>query len=923
MSDDLVTVQIDGHEVQLPAGKNLLEALLARDVNLPYFCWHPALGSIGACRQCGVVQYRNPEDTRGRIMMACMTPVTEGARFSLQAPNAVEFRKSVIEGLMISHPHDCPVCEEGGECHLQDMTVMTGHRDRRYRGKKVTHRNQYLGPLLGHEMNRCITCYRCVRFYQDYAGGNDLAAFGSRDHVYFGRAEDGVLTNEFAGNLVEVCPTGVFTDKPLGKLYTRKWDLESSPSVCTGCALGCGIMVATRYGEFRRIHNRYNHRINGYFLCDRGRFGGSFVSSDTRFRRAGVRNAEGKYDAIGADEVTGYASRLIADSARVIGIGSPRASLEANHALMKLVGSDNYWSGMNRSGADTHALMLEILRKTPAQRPTMAETEDYDAVLVLGEDVTNHAPRLALSLRQATRNRAKELAKEVPIAVWDDAAVRKRAQHELSPLILVTPMADRLDDVATQTLRVAPDRIAAVGFDIAHALDPSFPGAAANETQAGNQDLDDILRILQQAKKPLIVAGTSLRHTGILKAAANIAAALTASNEQTGIMLCADECNSMGVAMMAPAHSLESIIDGNSIDTAIVLENDLTRRLSPRQWRTLRDKVNHLIVIDSVDNETISASEVVLPAATIAESEGTLVNNEGTAQRAFAALPPVEEVIPAWRWLVDIGQLLKRPGFDVLALVDDVTADCAATHPALAAIVDAAPQASYRKHGLKIARQTHRASGRTAMYADKSVHDKKPPDDDDSALAFSMEGAHTQQPSALRPFVWSPGWNSNQSINKFQAEIGGALKDGDLGIRLLDGVSNSFEPYANQARNNTRQRSLQIVRRHHIFGSDELSSLSEAVAELTPRAYCAVGTELAEDLSVSSGDGIEFDLDGALVQLEVLVDESLASGCVALPVGLVDTRHLSTLGDISLHKAVNWERRQPDTHNIIGSDRLR
>ena len=175
------TIFVDGQELQVKEGTNVLEACLSAGIDLPYFCWHPSMGSIGSCRQCAVVQYQNAEDTNGRIVMGCMTPVSEGARFSLNsgsgadsdADEAVdntidkatdkgrEFRQAVIESLMLNHPHDCPVCAEGGECHLQDMTVMVGHRDRRYRGLKNTHRNQYLGPLISHEMNRCITCYRC------------------------------------------------------------------------------------------------------------------------------------------------------------------------------------------------------------------------------------------------------------------------------------------------------------------------------------------------------------------------------------------------------------------------------------------------------------------------------------------------------------------------------------------------------------------------------------------------------------------------------------------------------------------------------------------------------------------------------------------------------------------------------------------
>ena len=224
------TIDVDGDKYVVREGTNVLHACLSHGLDLPYFCWHPALGSVGACRQCALIHYQDDNDVRGRLAMACMTPVVEGGRFSIQAPEAKAFRAAVIEWLMVNHPHDCPVCEEGGECHLQDMTVMTGHTFRRFRGRKRTFHNQQLGPFLNHEMNRCITCYRCVRFYRDYAGGTDLQAFGSRGRMYFGRLADGILENEFSGNLVEVCPTGVFTDTPFSTSYIRKWDLQSAPS---------------------------------------------------------------------------------------------------------------------------------------------------------------------------------------------------------------------------------------------------------------------------------------------------------------------------------------------------------------------------------------------------------------------------------------------------------------------------------------------------------------------------------------------------------------------------------------------------------------------------------------------------------------------------------------------------------------------
>ena len=215
-----------------------MQVCLALGFDLPYFCWHPAMHSVGACRQCAVKLFRDEQDKRGRIVMSCMTPAAEGTRISVDDPEARAFRAGVIEMLMLNHPHDCPVCDEGGECHLQDMTVLTGHNYRHTRFPKRTHRNQDIGPFVTHEMNRCIQCYRCVRFYRDHAGGRDLDVLGWHDHVYFGRQNNGRLESEFSGNLVEVCPTGVFTDKSLYSHYTRKWDLQVAPSVCAALRPG-------------------------------------------------------------------------------------------------------------------------------------------------------------------------------------------------------------------------------------------------------------------------------------------------------------------------------------------------------------------------------------------------------------------------------------------------------------------------------------------------------------------------------------------------------------------------------------------------------------------------------------------------------------------------------------------------------------
>ena len=625
------TIFVDGQELQVNDGENILEACLNAGLDLPYFCWHPAMGSIGSCRQCALVQYQNEEDTRGRIVMGCMTGVTEGARFSLNAENASEFREAVVESLMLNHPHDCPVCAEGGECHLQDMTVMVGHRDRRYKGKKNTYRNQYLGPLIHHEMNRCITCYRCERYYKDYAGGRDLGAQASHDHLYFGRHEEGVLENEFSGNLVEVCPTGVFTDKPFLKQYSRKWDLQSAPSICTGCAVGCNTAPGERYGKLKRVHNRYNHEVNGYFLCDRGRFGSGYINSDARLDYAGIKKPDGSFMAVHQQQALTTAASWM-QGKKVVGIGSPRASMEANYLLRELVGAENFSSGFSDTDSDLMAAVLKILKTTKASNPTIKQMETADAILVLGEDVTNTAPRAALAMRQALRNKSFELAEQIGLPKWQDAAVRNLAQDQLSPMIVVSAMDTRLDDVASHCISLAPDQIAEFAVMVVEAM----AGEAVADKQA-----KQVASILQQAKNPLIVSGTSMQHRGIINGAVAVAEALISKDSNVMLSLCVPEANSLGSAMLSKgSKTLSQLVSTVAdADVLLVMENDLERRLSAGQIDLLTADGTQVIAMDVLENNTLGASDMVLPAASFAESEGTLVNMEGRGAALFPSFP--------------------------------------------------------------------------------------------------------------------------------------------------------------------------------------------------------------------------------------------------------------------------------------------
>ena len=864
-----VKLLIDDVAYEVNAGSNLLQECLSLGLDLPYFCWHPCMGSVGACRQCAVKQYRNEEDQDGLLTMACMTPVQPGARISIADPQAVDFRAGVIESLMISHPHDCPVCEEGGECHLQDMTLMSGHNYRRYDKKKVTHRNQYLGPFINHEMNRCITCYRCVRFYSEYAGGVDLAAQAAHHHTYFGRHEEGVLESEFSGNLVEVCPTGVFTDRVFSENYTRKWDLQTAPSICTGCGVGCNTAPGERYGELRRIVNRYHGELNGYFICDRGRFGTGYVNHAGRLQQP--QDAEGKT----LDAETAM-SRLREIAGKAIAIGSPRAGNEANHALRKLVGEANFHGGFS---AAEQACMDEIaaLAADPAfHNPSIREIEQADAVLVLGEDVTNTAPRIALALRQSVRNRAYELADSARIPHWQDAAVREIAQHERSPLYLFATGATRLDDVAEASVIDTPSGLARQAFALAHRIHADAP-AASGDGGGNSARLNQIAERLAAAKRPLIVAGAGNGRVELIRAAGNIARALhkrRGNGEQKPVDLCllTGEVNSMGLHLLTrPENSLEAALDklaSGEAENLIVLENDLYRRAPHARVDAALNAARITVALDLLPNRTTARADLVLPVTAFSEQQATYVNYEGRAQLAWQVHRNHSAARPAWQWTGEFAHFREA------------LHDCATSAPAMTILGEVLPDTFHLPGGGKLPRQPERYSGRTAMKANLNVHEPKQAQDPDSALAFSMEGVPVRRDATLLASPWAPQWNSNQSIGKFQDEINGPLRQGHGGTLLLkreaDGAGFHPVPEADEA------TGIELMPARQIFGSEELSARSEAIRKRMTDAYVAISPELAAEHGLSHGAAVSVQGEDASVTVLACVRGSMPSGVAAL-----------------------------------------
>ena len=769
---------------------------------------------------------------------------------------------------------------------------MTGHSFRRYRFTKRTHRNQDLGPFISHEMNRCIACYRCVRYYKDYADGTDLGVYGAHDNVYFGRPEDGTLESEFSGNLVEICPTGVFTDKTHSERYNRKWDMQFAPSICQQCSIGCNISPGERYGELRRIENRYNGTVNHYFLCDRGRFGYGYVNLKDRPRQPVQRRGD-DFITLNAEQAMQGAADILRQSKKVIGIGSPRASVESNFALRELVGEENFYTGIAHGEQERLQLALKVLREGGIYTPALREIESYDAVLVLGEDVTQTGARVALAVRQAVKGKAREMAAAQKVADWQIAAILNIGQRAKHPLFVTNVDDTRLDDIAAWTYRAPVEDQARLGFAIAHALDNSAPAVDGIEPELQSK-IDVIVQALAGAKKPLIISGTNAGSLEVIQAAANVAKALKGRGADVGITMIARSVNSMGLGIMGGGSLEEALteLETGRADAVVVLENDLHRHASAIRVNAALAKAPLVMVVDHQRTAIMENAHLVLSAASFAESDGTVINNEGRAQRFFQVYDPAyydakTVMLESWRWLHSLHSTVNNRQVDWTQL-DHVIDAAIAALPQLAGIKDAAPDATFRIRGQKLAREPHRYSGRTAMRANISVHEPRQPQDIDTMFTFSMEG--NNQPTAHRsqvPFAWAPGWNSPQAWNKFQDEVGGKLRFGDPGVRLFETSENGLDYFTSvPARFQPQDGKWRIAPYYHLFGSDELSQRAPVFQSRMPQPYIKLNPADAAKLGVNAGTRVSFSYDGNTVTLPVEIAEGLTAGQVGLPMGM-------------------------------------
>ncbi len=660
---------IDQRVIEVPKGTKVIDAAERLGIMIPRFCYHAGLGALGACRMCAVKFLEGP--VKG-IEMSCMTDAHDGMVVSTTDPEAVDFRRYVIEWLMLNHPHDCPVCDEGGHCLLQDETVSGGHGIRRYQGLKRTYQDQYLGEFVQHEMNRCIHCYRCRRFYQEFAGYRDFGAMQIGHRIYFGRYQPGPLESPFAGNIIDLCPTGVLTDK-IARYKGRRWDFERAPTLCLHCSLGCNLVGSARYREVVRMEGRFNEAVNGYFICDRGRFGFAYANHPERPRTAKVEGREVSL----AEGVKAAAERLGQVTAKhgegaVAAWGSPRSSFETMKTLRWLCRRQG-WEGPHYflDAALGRKVTSAVSRLDRDIALSMRELEGCDFIVVAGADPVNEAPMLALALRQAQRRGAK-------VAVLDPRPVELPFPFEHFPVPF-----DGLDLCLNLLAKTALTREAAEGgLSVAAA---QFYDSLTTEYPADPELQDRLVALgmkLKDCQHPAVVCNTALVRETTPLLAADHARLLKEGKGKGGLFYLMPGANAFGAALLSgdrgpdPLEALES----GAVKALLVVESDPLWSY-PDQERLLRalTGLELLVVLDYVPSGMAARAQVFLPTLTVFEMvRSHFINQEGRFQEAtplYFGGTPIHQVSggshPPRRFMDFVPGGEPRPAAEILTALAD------------------------------------------------------------------------------------------------------------------------------------------------------------------------------------------------------------------------------------------------------------
>ena len=646
-------IEIDGNKLEVPDGSTVMDAARLAGIYVPHFCYHRKLSIAANCRMCLVQVEKAPKP-----LPACATPVTNGMKVQTHSDQAVTAQKGVMEFLLINHPLDCPICDQGGECQLQDLAVGYGASGSLYEEDKRVVVNKNLGPLISTDMTRCIHCTRCVRFGQEIAGVMELGMIGRGEHVEIITFVGKTVDSELSGNVIDLCPVGALTSKPF-RYSARTWELTRKPSVSPHCGLGSNLILQIKQNRVMRALPLENEAINECWISDKDRFSYEALNSDQRLARPMLKQG-GAWKEVDWQTALDFVARELKRIAAAHGpqsigaLATPHQTVEELHLLQKVV------RGLGSSNVDFRLRQADFaadgkMAGAPWLGMDIAEVSQLDRVLVVGSTLRKDHPLIAHRLRQS----AKKLLKiNILHAVDDDLLMRVAHKAIVAPAAMVDALAQVVKAAAMAKNVAVPE--------IAHAL-----VASVTVTDAAQR----IASSLADGKDVAVFLGNFAQHHA---QASQLHALAQALAEIIGGRLgfLGEAANSVGGyvvnAMPSSSGANAGQMIANPLKAYVLLGVEPELELhDPRLAVAAMQQAELVVALSAYQHKAVDYAQVLLPIAPFTETAGTFINTEGRAQSFQGVVQPLGETRPAWKVLRVLGNLLGLAGFDQQS-ADDV-----------------------------------------------------------------------------------------------------------------------------------------------------------------------------------------------------------------------------------------------------------
>jgi NADH-quinone oxidoreductase subunit G len=665
--DDLITIEVDGHRLQGRKGDMLIEVTDQAGINIPRFCYHRKLSIAASCRMCLVEVARAPKP-----LPACSTPISEGMRVQTRSPKALAAQRATMEFLLINHPLDCPICDQGGECELQDLAMGYGDGVGQYSETKRVVKDKDIGPLIATDMTRCIHCTRCVRFGEEIAGLKELGVVGRSDHMEIGTYIAKSVSSELSGNVIDLCPVGALTAKP-SRYTARPWELVQQPHISTHDAFGSNLYLHTRDGQVMRTVPRDNDLINETWISDRDRFAYTGLFTEDRLAQPMIKR-NGQWETIDWDTALSTVAEKIQgivqqQGAQALGgLISPNASLEELYLFQKII------RGMGSNNVDHRLRQTDF--SADAGDPVMpwfgmdiAQISRLSSILVIGGSVREDIPLFGHRLRMA--------------------AVTKRAR-----IHVVHPVKESLTFSAKQWGCAPSGGLLDVLVALSRAAGVSLPEGLTESTPVDSALCTQILADLEQAENAAIFLGHLAQNDPQFGAIRYVAGRLSkAIDVSLGILPQGGNQPGAWLAGAVPhrlAGGQAAVGVGSNAQTMLQapkpamllcgVEPALDTQVGVEAVARLHEAECVISLVSHVTPSQLEFADILLPIGTAVESAGTWVNGEGRWQPQRGVVRSWAQSRPGWKILRVLGNLLDLSGFDFMDAAEvraEVQSQCA------------------------------------------------------------------------------------------------------------------------------------------------------------------------------------------------------------------------------------------------------